>query len=148
NRTMWRVATELVDREAPGAFNQALMELGALVCRPQQPTCTQCPWSTHCLALREDTVESLPTPRKRPERHRVVAAGMIIERDDAVLLVRRPEDGLLGGLWALPSLELLHRKRSKRADDEGAFFGEQVQSRLRAWALAELGLSLTTVRPL
>lgn len=86
-----------------GALNQALMDLGSEVCTPRDPACGACPVEGRCLARRNGTIDRRPGRRARsrtPHRHWIAAA---IRRDDRVLLVRRPEDGLLGGLWDLPA---------------------------------------------
>lgn len=116
-----RRAAALVPAERPGDFNQALMELGATVCTPRSPDCGACPWADHCRARRLGVQEQRPRPpgKKRiPEEfvHTVMllrfgGAGGNGEgggrgglEDPRVLLVRRPEDGLLGGLWEFPGI--------------------------------------------
>ncbi len=97
------LAAELVPGERPGDFNQALMELGATVCTPRSPACDACPVASWCQARKLGVQELRPLPRERkavPEE--VVETAVIIRDDGAVLLVRRPEDGLLGGLWEFP----------------------------------------------
>jgi A/G-specific adenine glycosylase len=101
-RQLWDLARDLLPSGRAGAFNQALMDLGATVCTPSSPRCDRCPWSPHCRALALGTVDDLPTrtPR-RPLPHYDMVAGMIW-REGEVLIARRPPRGLLGGLWALP----------------------------------------------
>ena len=85
-----------------GLLNQALMDLGGEVCTPRSPTCDVCPFETHCLALERGTESERP-PRKRrktiPHQHIAVA---IIWRDGHLFIQRRPDEGLLGGLWEFP----------------------------------------------
>lgn len=84
------------------ALNQAIMDLGGSVCTPRRPRCDECPVSRRCLARAAGTVADRPgrSPRVRaPVRF---AASAIVRRDDRVLVLRRPERGLLGGLWDLP----------------------------------------------
>ena len=102
----WQVAGALVTGPRPGDLNQALMELGATVCTPRAPGCEGCPLRTSCRALASDLVEVLPLKSKRTRVRRVEAAAAWIERKGKVLAVRRPEGGLLGGLWELPGSEL------------------------------------------
>lgn len=86
---------------SPGDFNQAMMELGALVCRSRNPQCLACPVRAHCRAAREGTQEIIPRPKKLAvERIEVVVA--VIEKDGRVLLQERPAGGLLAGLWEFP----------------------------------------------
>ncbi len=100
---LWRLAEERLPDERPGDYNQALMELGRLVCRPREPLCAQCPVREHCLAFARGTQRQRPVKKaKATTPHYHVAAGII--RDDAgrLLIAQRPLDGLLGGLWEFP----------------------------------------------
>jgi A/G-specific adenine glycosylase len=101
-RRLWELARRLLPAATPGAFNVALMDLGAEVCTPRSPACGACPWSAHCLALAGGLVDQLPErTAKRPLPHYDMVGGLI-SRGDQVLIARRPASGLLGGLWALP----------------------------------------------
>lgn len=97
------LAGRLLARGRAGDFNQAMMELGATICTPRRPRCGVCPVNPYCEArkiLPDPSVLPCKRPRKqRPHHH--VAAG-IVRRNDEVLIVRRPTDGLLGGLWEFP----------------------------------------------
>jgi A/G-specific adenine glycosylase len=84
------------------AFNQALMDLGAAVCTPRSPSCGRCPVAWGCLALARGLVEERPVRRgQRVAPHREVTAA-VIRRRGKVLIDRRPEGKLLGGLWEFP----------------------------------------------
>ncbi len=88
----------------PADFAQAIMDLGALICRPRQPTCNHCPWQTGCAGHEKGIADKLPTraPKaKRPLRQGV--AFLLTRPDGAILFRQRPPDGLLGGLHELPS---------------------------------------------
>jgi A/G-specific adenine glycosylase len=91
----------LVPVRRPGDFNQAWMELGALVCRPAGPDCRLCPLRSDCRAYAAGRQEVIPAPIRRSYR-RVTAVVGIIERDGLILIQRRPTEGLLGGLWEFP----------------------------------------------
>ena len=105
-RRLWEIAWELVPAEAPGDFNQALMELGARVCAPRNPMCGECPARRWCRAREEGAQDALPvrTAKKAaPHQERIVA---VIERRGRLLIGRRPPNGLLGGLWEFPNGEI------------------------------------------
>ena len=81
------VVTDLMPEESPGDFNEALMELGALVCTPNAPACLLCPWRDHCRALAAGRTESLPVKTKRV-RHRILngAVGLVTARRGRLLI--------------------------------------------------------------
>ncbi len=93
---------ELLDHGHPGAFNQAMMELGAVVCRPDHPQCSQCPIASFCLAFHTGAQNSYPKSIRRRETPTYHIAVGVIHHDGHVLITRRPFDGLLGGLWEFP----------------------------------------------
>ncbi|HZX11253.1 MAG TPA: A/G-specific adenine glycosylase [Acidobacteriota bacterium] len=82
-------------------FNQALMELGALICRPQNPSCLLCPVQKHCKAFQSGTQEIIPKPKKR-EFHKIKAVLGIISQDNRYLIQKRPSEGLMADLWEFP----------------------------------------------
>ncbi|MGD8375642.1 MAG: NUDIX domain-containing protein, partial [Acidobacteriota bacterium] len=99
---LWEHAGALLDPDAPGDFNQALMELGALVCTPRSPDCPGCPWHGDCRARIEGRQESLPARRSRAPARLERAAAAAVRRAGRWLLVRRPPGGLMEGLWEPP----------------------------------------------
>ncbi|MBL8953884.1 MAG: A/G-specific adenine glycosylase [Myxococcaceae bacterium] len=100
---LWAEAAELVKGERPGTLNEALMELGATVCLPKAPLCLLCPVSAHCVALKTGRVDELPPAKVRTARKRLELAVAVCRRRDRLLLARRPDAGLFGGLWELPT---------------------------------------------
>jgi A/G-specific adenine glycosylase len=94
-------AAALVPGRNPGAWNEALMELGATVCRPRDPDCHACPLARGCRARRDGSVAGVPAPRAHPETIAEEASYALIELGGRVLLGRRPP-GPLGGLWEFP----------------------------------------------
>jgi A/G-specific adenine glycosylase len=100
------LAQGLVPWDRPGAFNQALMELGSTVCTPRRPACPTCPLGAVCLAHGAGVESSLPSrpPARRPKT--VAVSFAYIRSRGRILLVRRPEAELLGGLWSLPGGEM------------------------------------------
>ncbi len=105
--SLWEIATALVEAgNRPGDFNQSLMELGATVCTPSKPMCLICPVQRHCLALQKGRVSQLPPPKKATKRKKLELAVAVIQRKELVLMARRTESGLFGGLWEMPSVEI------------------------------------------
>lgn len=108
-RELWRLAGAVVQAGAEGeagAVNEGLMELGALICTPRNPRCLLCPLADLCQAARNESQASRPvrTPRK-PTPHYQVAAAVIWEDQPGagrLLIAKRPQNGMLGGLWEFP----------------------------------------------
>lgn len=112
-KALWTRAGELMtalpETSAPGDLNQGLMELGATLCSPADPRCLVCPIAKQCVAAREGRQAELPVvPARKKESELAILARTLVwigEGDDIVLARRRP-DGLFGGLWELPPLEI------------------------------------------
>ncbi len=102
-QSFWRLAENLLPNTAPGDFNQALMELGALVCTPADPRCDICPLRRVCAARSRGLVEQLPYRGAKPRSVRLVAKAAFVKRGNRILLKRRPRHGLLANFWELPS---------------------------------------------
>ena len=111
-----RLAAALVRDERPGDWAQALMDLGATVCRPKAPLCDRCPVAEHCAALAGGAPETYPRKTAKAERPHRHGVAYVLTRGDQVALVRRPPKGLLGGMLALPTSEW----RAHRWSDEEA----------------------------
>lgn len=90
----------------PGTFNQALMELGATVCMPNgAPLCEKCPWKELCQAKKQGLIEKLPVKTKVKARKIEKRTVLIIRDGDKVAIRKRPDKGLLAGLYELPNVE-------------------------------------------
>jgi A/G-specific adenine glycosylase len=114
-RRIGALAAALVPDRRPGDFNQALMELGATVCRSPAPGCLRCPLRASCAARRAGRERQVPPPRRRPGRARLFLACAALERGGDLLLVRRPARGLFGGLWAPPAGEAASEAEARAA---------------------------------
>jgi A/G-specific adenine glycosylase len=111
-KTLWTLARSLVPDHAASAFNQAMMELGATLCTPRAPACEKCPLAKRCRAHAESRAEELP--RKKVKRAVPICDEwtlVVRDRDERLLLGRRPERGLWGGLWEPPRMERAHADR-------------------------------------
>lgn len=97
---------QLKDGNVPGALNQALMELGATVCVPNgAPLCSECPWQEMCQAKKQGRIEQLPVKSKAKARKIEKRTVLILRDGDKVAIRKRPERGLLAGLYELPNVE-------------------------------------------
>jgi A/G-specific adenine glycosylase len=108
-RRLAELGARLVPEQRPGDFAQALMDLGAVICVPKRPLCGACPLAGQCRGRALGTAEDLPG--KAPKRARPLKRGAAFvarDGDGAVYLVRRPEKGLLGGMWQPPLGNWIH----------------------------------------
>jgi A/G-specific adenine glycosylase len=102
-QTLWRLSEECTPTERVDIYTQAVMDLGATVCVRRNPACGDCPVSPTCLARASGRQQELPSPRRsRARRRRQVFMLAAVRADGDVLLERRPERGVWGGLWCLP----------------------------------------------
>lgn len=102
----WQRAEGLaVAADSPGVLNEALMELGAIVCRPGRPSCDACPLADRCAARLAGIEDSIPRPKRPPRRELIHLHSILLRRGDRILLRRRPPNGIWAGLWELPSVE-------------------------------------------
>jgi A/G-specific adenine glycosylase len=138
-RRLRELAVNLVPAARPGDFNQALMDLGALVCTPQAPQCLLCPWREDCRGLAAGIHTALPVRRARAGLPHVMVAAAVIRRPDGRLLIaQRKLTAMLGGLWEFPGGKCLD--------------GEPLADCLRREVFEELGIEievgdhLTTLR--
>lgn len=97
------LADELLEKEHPGDFNQAVMELGATVCTPKNPNCEECPIAFSCIATQTAKTEHIPykAPKKKVPHHQIVV-GICVDTTGKILIALRPEEKMLGGLWEFP----------------------------------------------
>ncbi|HEY0139032.1 MAG TPA: A/G-specific adenine glycosylase [Nannocystis sp.] len=101
----WTMAQRILEAGSPRVLAQALMELGATVCTPQLPRCGECPVRGDCLAFARDLVATIPAPKKKAPSPQQDLWALALQRQGKLLLVRRPAEGLLAGMWTLPLLD-------------------------------------------
>ena len=117
---LWEAAARLVPPAGAGTFNQAFMELGALVCTPRSPSCLFCPVSAECRARQLGLQESVPVIAPKAPPLEVEEACALVVRDGRLLIVQRGPGGLWDGFWEFPTIHLAG------ADPGGRSFGEPV----------------------
>lgn len=101
----WRIAGQLLDRKRAGDFNQALMELGAVVCLPGTPLCGRCPVATMCV------IQGAGVSREKPTRLKAELRYLLAMNGDKVLLRQRPQTtSLMAGMWELPQMPITKKK--------------------------------------
>lgn len=106
-KDLWALAEQQTPHAAASQYNQAMMDLGALICKRSSPACGQCPLPPICLSYKQQTQLKFPQSRpakKRPQKHRWM---LLHQHDNRLLLEHRPPHGIWGGLWSLPELESL-----------------------------------------
>lgn len=102
HKAFQEVAQPLLDPDQPADFNQGMMELGALVCRPAHPQCDVCPVSLFCEAYASGSVDQFPRRVKKPPTPLRHMAMGVVRRNGRILMVQRHPDGFLGGMWEFP----------------------------------------------
>ncbi len=111
---LWAFADEIVPRHNVGAFNQALMDLGATLCRPRDPDCPVCPVRQHCAAFEEGSQDAIPAPKSRPAITYLTDVCLVVENQGRYLVRKRPEGELWAGLWDFPRFNIDVRTTSSR----------------------------------
>ena len=110
---LWKISESLIPKGLSNPFNQALMDLGSMLCTPKEPGCHQCPLHRYCGGYLSGKPESYP-PRTIKKRipHRT-GLSAVIHKDGKVFINQRPPSGLLGGLWEFPNWRIEERQRSR-----------------------------------
>jgi A/G-specific adenine glycosylase len=135
---LWDTAEKLLPQKRVGDFNQALMELGALVCTPSAPDCKRCPLSRQCGAYQSGRQESIPRKPAAARNVEIREVAVVVRKNDRVLLVQRPENGRWSKMWEFPRTEVNHGESS-----------ESTASRVVAELIgvrARIGAELMTIR--
>jgi A/G-specific adenine glycosylase len=114
---LWKISESLIPKGRSNPFNQALMDLGSLLCTPKDPQCPRCPLRNFCKGKASGDPEKYPAKKlKRPIPH-VEAISAVIQRDGKILLKQRPSRGLLGGLWEFPNWKTDGKRRFRLRND-------------------------------
>lgn len=136
---LWRAAEALLPRKSSGEFNQALMELGSLVCTPQDPDCSRCPLRTLCPTEAHGLQAAIPRKAKRVQYEKVREAAVVIWRGDRVLVRQCEEGERWAGLWDFPRFSLEAHRGTKLAS-------ELAQKTRRITGMRpQIGTQLTTI---
>ena len=100
------LASSLIDHKNPGFFNQAIMEFGAIQCKPKKPDCTSCPLNMSCIALEKDRIDQLPVKLKKTKiTHKYFNFLVIISNDSKIILEKRESKGIWQNLYQFPLIE-------------------------------------------
>jgi A/G-specific adenine glycosylase len=110
---LWGISESLIPKGCSNPFNQALMDLGSMLCTPKDPQCPHCPLRDFCKGKASGNPERYPTKGSKKRIPHINAISAVIQRDDKVLLNRRPPKGLLGGLWEFPNWKSEGRKNRR-----------------------------------
>ena len=106
----WELQQSLIPKGKARNFNQALMELGALVCSPVSPNCPHCPVQKFCKAFQTGNPEAYPVRGKRKKTVKVHASALVLKKDGKYFLKKRPVGKIMGGLWEFPEWKLAQNK--------------------------------------
>lgn len=121
---IWQIAAAVVPARQAGLFNQALMDLGAMICRPAAPSCSACPLSRHCVAHREGRTDELPRMAKARPSVAIEEVALLVVHGGRLLLVQRGEGEWWAGLWDVPRAAGPHGPICRAAARDGRLLGE------------------------
>lgn len=118
DKRLWETATQLTPSYRNADYTQAIMDLGATICKPKQPLCIACPMQDRCIARVSDEVSIIPTPKpKKVIPHKTVSMLLLKNKANQVYLEQRPSQGIWGGLWSLPEYDDLNALKTQLAID-------------------------------
>lgn len=133
-KRMWKRVGELLLHGHARDFNQAMMELGALVCTPKNPDCDICPLQKECLGYKKGTMLSLPNRGEKTKIETIEVVLAVIRKGDRVFIQKRPATGLMAGLWEFPGGKIQH--------------GETPVKALKREIKEEMGITIKNLRPI
>jgi A/G-specific adenine glycosylase len=129
---LWQISESLIPKGFSNPFNQALMDLGSMLCTPKEPECDRCPLHHFCKGRASGEPERFPTKRLKRSVPHVESVSVVIKKDGKVLLNQRPPVGLLGGLWEFPNWRIKGKQRSR----------SRLRLRLRNCIQKEMGINV------
>ncbi|MGG3797686.1 A/G-specific adenine glycosylase [Metabacillus fastidiosus] len=120
------IIREIISQEYPSDFNQALMELGAIICTPTSPSCLLCPVREHCAAFHEGVQTELPVKSKKKKPVPLqMAAAVLYDENGQLYIHKRPPTGLLANLWEFPNCELKQELNKTHTEQLALFLKEE-----------------------
>ena len=137
---LWQQAEALLPERDIEGYTQALMDLGATICTRANPRCDACPVRHECKARQRGRIADFPPPRERRELPRRKATWLVLRRNGAVLVERRPSPGIWGGLWCFPEVDG-KRPRGARALEPIEHGFTHFRLRIQPWLLENRGQS-------
>jgi A/G-specific adenine glycosylase len=111
---LWQISESLVPKGFSNPFNQALMDLGSMLCTPKEPECDRCPLHRFCKGRASGKPERFPAKKVKRTIPHIESVSAVIKKDGRVLLNQRPPKGLLGGLWEFPNWRIKGKKIQKQ----------------------------------
>jgi len=146
-KTVKTVAGQMTPPDRPGDFAQAMMDLGALICTPKRPDCIRCPINHGCAGLKAGNPEIFPVKAAKQEKPlRRAAAFVAVRGDGAILLRKRPEKGLLGGMAEVPTSGFTARKDGEISASGAPFSGSWKKTGIASHVFTHFRLELITYR--
>lgn len=128
---LWHYAHRYAQTERPADYTQALMDMGATCCTPRKPECFRCPLQSHCVAAKLGIAEILPRKSTKPALPVRSASFLILKNSENILLYKRPQQGIWGGLWCLPEIS-----------------GQKTETELKAYCKKHFQMSIKDIKPL
>jgi len=132
----WEISESLIPKGYSNPFNQALMDLGSIICTPKGPRCPLCPLHHFCKARASGDPEKYPTKKSQRAIPHVESVSAVIKKKGKVLLNQRPPVGLLGGLWGFPNWRIEEKR------------GTRLRLRLRNCIKKEMGMNVKVKEPM